>query len=889
MRRRYLVGLGCFVTYVAAFYFVPRVLDFGEMARVVWIGIFQVAGLVASTALSVAAARRGSESARHGWKYFAAASFMYLVGNVYYFYCMLIGHVPSFPNVPEVAFFVMAACAAVGMASYGEVSRDRRRTNVYNFVMVYCAIAIGCLLVLHQDFSESSLSRLGTAMAFLYPSLWLSVAAFGVITLLVYKHGPRSAPFNLLVAYVVSEAAGDIVYAKRLLAGNYVQGGATELLWVTSIGFLIWAAIEHLSMRDGFVRGVAYRRMIQNRAAIASLPGAAIGIFAGAAVYSGAVGSDTFYVGCAAVIAAVFAGAAGLREHSIIKAVETLRDDAAEGRRRLNTVLETTSDCVVVLDRNWQVTYCNGSAARVLGDEGHLRIGTSFWDIYRRGQAFPRRIMLETALLDETAAEFEASFGGDDLWLDVRAFPSADGMSLFFRDISDRRRARLEIETLALRDTLTGLSNRVSFHRSLEIAMARDASVGILLLDLDHFKEINDTKGHPVGDEVLRVVAARLAACAKDCLVARLGGDEFAIILDGLSEQDASALADAIGTALSKPVQVEDDLLRIGCSIGIAMGSPSKVSSDVLFRNADIALYEVKNSGRGGAAFFKAAMEAILLERNGMKQDLATALENDEFELYYQPLVDLETGRISSCEALLRWNHPERGLMPPDTFIPLIEESGLIVPIGDWVMRRACRDAASWPGDVAVAVNISTRQFFDRTLLTTITQSLEDAGLPARRLELEITESALLNDSGENIETLNRIRNEGLKIALDDFGTGYSSLGYLHKFKFDKLKIDKSFIQGLKVKDESEAIVRTVISLGGTLGMAITAEGVETQEQFDFVSEACQHAQGHFISKPIDAASTLEFLKMDPSLDRRSDGSRSSYDLHVQPLSSVAR
>jgi EAL domain-containing protein (putative c-di-GMP-specific phosphodiesterase class I) len=253
-------------------------------------------------------------------------------------------------------------------------------------------------------------------------------------------------------------------------------------------------------------------------------------------------------------------------------------------------------------------------------------------------------------------------------------------------------------------------------------------------------------------------------------------------------------------------------------------------------------------------------METLLVERNGMKQDLANALENDEFELYYQPLVDLATGRVCSFEALLRWNHPERGLMPPDSFIPLIEESGLIVPIGAWVMRTACKQALSWPSDVSVAVNISTRQFFDPTLVDTIKSALSDAGLSAHRLELEITESALLNDSGDNLVTLSSIRGLGHKIALDDFGTGYSSLGYLHKFKFDKLKIDKSFVEGLNVKDEREAIVRTVISLGKTLGMVITAEGVETPEQYAWLKGSCQQAQGHYISVPLPSKDIADFL-----------------------------
>jgi diguanylate cyclase (GGDEF)-like protein len=868
---RHLVGAGMFAAYVATFHFVPRVLHFENDSRLVWIGLFQVVALVAATALATVAARREADSTRNAWTFFAVANFMYLLGNAYYFYCMTIDYVPPFPNLPELAFFAMAVCAAVGMASYGEISRERRRTNVYNFVMVYCAISIACLLILHEDFETSSLSRLGTAMAFLYPALWLSVAAFGLITLAVYRHGPRSIPFKLLVAYVAVEAFADVFYAKRLLDGSYVQGGLTELLWVSSIGLSIWATAEHLHMRESYVRVRTFRRLVQNRAAIASLPGAAIAIFSGAAILSGAVGTDGFYVACALVIGATFAGAAGLREHAIIKAVENLRDEANEGKKRLNTVLETTSDSIIVVDRDWKITYFNGASARILADDVSLTIGESLWSLTRKDEQFPGRRAMVQALNTGREDEFEAPFGADDLWLGVRVFPSDEGLSIFFRDISERRKARIEIENLALRDTLTGLSNRAAFQRALGASMSHGRDIGVLLIDLDHFKEVNDSLGHPVGDQVLRVVSARLSSCAGSAMIARLGGDEFAMILGEMPEHEAAALAETINAAVSRPIRIGDDVLHVGCSIGIATGSPARLGPDVLFRNADIALYEVKNSGRGGFAFFREAMEAILLERNGMKQDLATALENNEFELHYQPLVDLTTGRVSSCEALLRWNHPERGLMPPDAFIPLIEESGLIVPIGAWVMRTACRDAITWPDGIAVAVNISTKQFSDRTLITTIRQALEDSGLPNARLELEITESALLDDSGENIETLLAIRDLGLKISLDDFGTGYSSLGYLQKFKFDKLKIDKSFVQGLNVREESEAIVRTVVGLGETLGMAITAEGVETADQFDWVSGACQHAQGHFISRPINAARTLQFLSARHTFKRRGE------------------
>ncbi|NTF17741.1 EAL domain-containing protein [Agrobacterium rubi] len=867
--RRFL-GLAGFITFIATFHFVPRIVGFDDYTRTAWICVFQVLALVMATCLSIVAATRGAVSARSAWRFFALGNFLYLVGNLFYFHWMVIGYSPAFPNIPEATFFAMAVCMAFGVTHYGEVHRDRRKTNVYNFTMVYCAISIACLIILNDHFTTTSLTKLGTMMAFLYPALWLSVAAFGLIAIGMYNHGARALPLKLLVAAACVEAVADIFYAKERLDGGWIQGGLTEFLWVASIGLSIWACAEHLHIKEEVAPASEVRRRVRNKLAIASLPGAAIAIFAGSAVASGAFGEDMFYISLAAVVGATFAGAAGLREHSIITKLEILRDEATAGRQQLNSVLETTSDSVIVLDRDWKVTYFNTQAARILGVGPKLAFGTTLWDITVDGGRFPSRVILETALLDQRVAEYEDRLGSGEMWLDIRAFPSEEGMSIFFRDISGRRKARLEIEHLALRDTLTGLSNRVSFHRALDAVIASGRQVGILLLDLDLFKEINDTKGHPIGDEVLRVVAARLTASAEGSVVARLGGDEFAIVLDGMNEAQAAALAEDIGASLSKPVQVGDDLLRVGASIGIALTQSGKLDADILFRNADIALYEVKNNGRGGCVFFRRAMETLLVERNGMKQDLATALENNEFELYYQPLVDFKTGAVSSCEALLRWNHPERGLMPPDTFIPLIEETGLIVPIGAWVMRTACREAVNWPDDISVAVNISTRQFFNHSLMDTIKEALEDTGLAPHRLELEITESALLNDSGDNIAMLANIRELGITIALDDFGTGYSSLGYLHKFKFDKLKIDKSFVQGLHIKDESEAIIRTVINLGETLGMAITAEGVETQQQYDWLEQTCQQAQGHFISKPINAARVGDLLRSHRRFDRES-------------------
>ncbi|MCZ7861761.1 EAL domain-containing protein [Agrobacterium salinitolerans] len=856
---RRLTGFACFLMFLSIFNLGPTSLELGEAGHAAWLFVFQVVGLVITSALSLYASKRGVEDARSAWKCFAVGQLLYLGGNLYGTYMILSGQVETFPSVRETAYFLMAIAFAVGMSQYGEISRKLTRTNVYNFVLVYCAITVACLFVLREYIDNSVLTKFGTVAAFLYPALWFSVAAFGTMSLAVYSHGRRLFPFQLLLGSVFAEALADMAYAKEVISGTYVQGGLTEFLWVASIGLAIWAAIEHLNLSSVPER-TQPRRRAYTAMAMASLPGAAILIFMFSGSVAGAFGNHPFYISFSVLVGIVFAAVAGLREHSIIHTLQTLTDDAAEGRRRVLAVLESTSDSVMVLDQDWSLTYFNDSARQILEAScGQLKIGDPLWKHVKTQKGFPGERRIKSAFFSQRETEYEDPFG--NVWLGVRVFPRPDGVSIFFRDISEPRKARLEIEHLALRDPLTSLANRASFHRTLDSKLSAGGRVGILILDLDHFKEINDTRGHPVGDEVLRVVASRLMECVREgTTVARLGGDEFAVVLSDFSEEAAAALAERIGETLCRPIHLQDAVLRIGASIGVALGHP-KIDADVLLRNADIALYEVKNSGRGGYAFFRKAMETLLVERNGMKQDLANALENDEFELYYQPLVDLDTGRISSFEALLRWNHPERGMMPPDSFIPLIEESGLIVPIGAWVMRTACKQARSWPADVAVAVNISTRQFFDPTLVDTVKSALLDAGLAAHRLELEITESALLNDSGDNLVTLASIRRLGHKIALDDFGTGYSSLGYLHKFKFDKLKIDKSFVEGLHVKDEREAIVRTVIGLGKSLGMAITAEGVETQEQYAWLKGNCQHAQGHYISVALPAKDLVSFIE----------------------------
>jgi diguanylate cyclase (GGDEF)-like protein len=435
--------------------------------------------------------------------------------------------------------------------------------------------------------------------------------------------------------------------------------------------------------------------------------------------------------------------------------------------------------------------------------------------------------------------------------------PMADGgWVATHQDITDQRRSEAKIAHMALHDALTDLPNRVLLNERLEQALAhvkRGDMVATHLLDLDHFKNVNDTLGHAVGDKLLQAVAGRLSVLVREIdTVARMGGDEFAIVQVNLQQPaDAAALAARVIEEISAPYNIDGHQVTVGTSVGIAIGPHDGMDPDQLMRNADLALYRGKSEGRGIARFFEQGMDHALKARRAMETDLRLALTENQFELYYQPVINLEHGTITGFEALIRWRHPERGMVSPGEFIPLAEEVGLIVRIGEWAIRQACATVARWPGDVTVSVNISPAQFRSPGLVQTVLMALADSGLAPRRLELEITETVLLEDSEATLSTLHRLRDLGVKIAMDDFGTGYSSLSYLQSFPFDRIKIDRSFVKDITTASGSLNIVRAVASMAKGLGMAATAEGVETQEQLDTVrSEGCTEMQGFLFSKP---------------------------------------
>lgn len=474
--------------------------------------------------------------------------------------------------------------------------------------------------------------------------------------------------------------------------------------------------------------------------------------------------------------------------------------------------------------------------------------------------------------------ECPVQVGSARRWWSFAARPARDpngrftGFRGFVRDITDKREREARIAYLARYDAITGLPNRVLFGEymanGIKAIKKNAGSFALLCIDLDGFKEVNDTHGHAAGDEILKIVAERIRnTIAPEDRAARLGGDEFAVLQSTpASAYEVSSLARRLIAAISTPAVVGGQVMSVGASIGIALAPEDGDVAEKLLINADLALYKSKNSGRGSWHFFEAGMDQEARERRALEQDLRLAIDRDELSLQFQPQMDMQTGKYTQCEALLRWHHPDKGLIPPSTFIPLAEESGLIVKIGEWVIRQACFAATRWPAPLSVAVNLSAAQFHSPGLLPTIMHALEDSGLAPDRLEIEITESTLVSNVESVKAILEAVSRLGVRVALDYFGTGYSSLSYLRMIRFDKIKIDKSFVSEVLTDHPCASIIRVVIRLARELDMRVTAEGIETQEQLDWLKrEGCDEAQGYLISPPLSPDQFIELLDAEES------------------------
>ena len=541
------------------------------------------------------------------------------------------------------------------------------------------------------------------------------------------------------------------------------------------------------------------------------------------------------------------------------------RVDLETQNTRFDAALSNMSQGLVLFDRDRRVVICNKRYREIYGlTPDQVKPGTPVRDLVEHRLSLGLktgsspseyvRERTEGPVLPDNA--FQEFADGRTIAYAVRPMPDGGGVATH-EDVTEQRRTEARIRHMAHHDALTDLPNRTLLCERLEEALKTGKPVAAIWLDLDRFKEVNDTLGHAIGDGLLKAVAARLKNCVRDGdTVARLGGDEFAVVQSGDEQPlDATTLASRIIETLSEPYRVGDHQIIVGASVGIAVSPHDGLNAVDLLRSADLALYRAKTDGRGTYRFFEPGMDARMHARRRLELDLRKALAESAFELHYQPIVNIDTNTVTGLEALLRWNHPSRGWVPPSQFIALAEETGLICAIGEWVLFEACREAANWPGHVRVAVNLSPLQFKQNGLSDLVSDALSTSGLPADRLELEITESVLLENTEQTLASLRRLRGLGVRIAMDDFGTGYSSLSNLRIFSFDNIKVDQSFTQGLGINEQSSAIVQAIANLGVVLDTTTTAEGVETADQLGWVRAfGIVDVQGFFFSPPVPAS-----------------------------------
>lgn len=543
--------------------------------------------------------------------------------------------------------------------------------------------------------------------------------------------------------------------------------------------------------------------------------------------------------------------------------------------RLLETTLNTMDEGLLMVDADGIIQVYNDRVLELLDLPREMMEARPSLDELRAFQIARNEFMLQddgfrkllTGAAEDAPAFYERE-RPNGVVLEVRTVPlPGGGIVRTFTDVTSRRAAERKIAHLAQHDALTNLPNRALLRNRLDAAIARNQrsaeAFAVLCIDLDEFKAVNDSMGHPVGDDLLDQVAKRLLANVRaEDTVARLGGDEFVVIQTGLEQPiGATALAERLVASLSRPFSIAGAQICIGASVGISTAPVDGLEAELLLRNADLALYRAKADGGRTFRLFEPAMDDAVKAQRALVADLREAVPNGELNLNFQPIVDVVTREVVAFEALVRWQSPKRGVVPPDVFIPAAENTGLIVPIGEWVLRHACQEAASWPASVRVAVNVSAAQLKGPAFVQTVVSALGASGLEASRLELEITESVIMQESDVSVKILHQLRNLGVRISMDDFGTGYSSLSYLRSFPFDKIKIDRSFIRELVGNADCAAIVKAIVGLGRHMEIRTTAEGVETVEQLAALQAlGCSEAQGYFISAPKPAREALNIL-----------------------------
>ena len=553
---------------------------------------------------------------------------------------------------------------------------------------------------------------------------------------------------------------------------------------------------------------------------------------------------------------------------------------AEQARERLDVVLDSIADGCFSLDREWRFTYINARGASWLHRRPHELVGKHIWDEFPESVGSDFHRTYERAVATREFTSCESYYAPLGIWLEARVYPTKEGLSVFFADITLRKEAEAKLIHLATHDSLTGLHNRFSCMRTLDAALARSVDsgrkVGVLFIDLDRFKEVNDAYGHQAGDVALQEIGRRLSTFAgAGTTVTRISGDEFVVVLEPTDDAAARALAEAMLRRLGKPIVVGGHQVTVGASIGVAIGSGDEATPDELLNNADAAMYEAKANGRHTFSVFSETGMRLLKQRLQLRQEVFNALKQRQFVLYYQPQISAANGAVVGAEALLRWNHPRLGILGPQAFLSMLEDSPAMAAVGAWVCEEACRQAREWEligFRLKMAVNVSPRQLTDENLPALLTSLVKRHGLHPECIKLEVTESMLMQDTDKAAAVLHKLKLAGFRIALDDFGTGYSNLSYLRQFPITAIKIDRSFVQEIEQDRRCLDIVNGVIAFAKSLKLSVICEGIETEAQAAAIrSTECDVLQGYLIGKPMRASDFQALLLAQRTTPQQAD------------------
>ena len=854
-RRAWFLYLAVMSTVSIGYLFGPAYMNSGS--------VFNLIGLSAVVAILLGTHLNRVER-KLPWYLFALGQALFVIGDILaYNYQRFFHHALPFPSIADAFYLAVYPVVVAGiLLLIRRRTPGRDRAGLIDSLVIAVGAGVLSWVFLMAPYAHDPTLSLPTKLiSIAYPLMDILVLA--VVVRLAVGTGKRERSFHLLLLGVVSLLVTDAVYGWLLLHGGYQTGGLLDGGWI--VFYLLWgAAALHPSVRSSSASALLPKvKLTRPRLAllaIASLTAPVLRV----ATYVAGVHVD--------VLVTTVAG--GVMFLLVVARMAGLMREQERSEARFSSLVQNSSDVVTLIAADTTIRYVSPSVERVLGYRSVELEGEPFIALVHPDDA-PRTLASFASVADDASArpalmEFSIRHR-DGTWLDVETLqmnlleePAVAGIVLNTRDVSERKAFERQLEHHAFYDTVTGLANRALFKNRVDHALAQGQRAGravaVLFMDLDDFKIVNDSFGHAIGDALLKEVGERVSAALRSAdTAARLGGDEFAILLENTDDSHPDEVAARIFDALDAPFQIEGKELGVRASIGIAFGNGKggAKATDELLRNADVAMYTAKGQGKSRCEVYQPTMHKSMLRRLELKSDLQRALEQNEFVLHYQPVIDLETQTISGLEALVRWEHPERGTIPPLEFIPLAEETGLIIPLGSWVLDTACREARrlqqKFPQKppLSVSVNLSSRQLQWPGIVAEVRNALRASGLPPNSLTLEVTESVMMQNVELSVLRLQELKALRVRIAIDDFGAGYSSLNYIRRFPVDILKVDKSFIDRIDEGGEGLALTAAIIDLAKVLKLRPVAEGVERSAQLDRLRElGCDYGQGYYFARP---------------------------------------